>query len=134
MSSTPCQLATTFRPFSPSVSRPESGRSLAHLPSVAAPSDRAKEVHLSDIHAIVAENGECRGDMEKDVRNCDLHQVILCPDRPSACPSDLYAALARAFVLLGLHTFDEGQGLADTRADFTDRLLVVLVAWWGLSR
>src|SRR5215467_889251 len=48
--------------------------------------DRTKKIHLTDVDAVVSEDGIGHRDVEKSVRDCHLQQVILAVDDLVGCP------------------------------------------------
>src|SRR6266446_2804796 len=91
------------------------------------PMDRTKEIHLTDIDAVVAEDRIRHHDMEIDVRDRHLQQVVLAAKDLAGRPGEADLPLGRTGVLRFRHALRECDGLPDAGAHLIDRLLVVLV-------
>ena len=88
---------------------------------------RADVVHLAELDAVVAQDRVRHRRVEEEVRNRDVHQVVVAAQPPPAEPRWRHLALLGTDQVLRLDGLDEAEALLDPLPQLGERLLGVRV-------
>jgi hypothetical protein len=95
------------------------------VPLLCDPANIPEKVHFPEVHAIVAKDRVDHRQVEIDVRHDDLQEIVFPAERLARRPRQSDPPLAGTGELCFRDRAGEDDGLADSRAEFLEALLVV---------